>query len=118
WLADSHYTIQFSRDTHISERVIFPTSYTERKGIEDARFVKFTDDDGETTYYATYSAYDGYAALQKLIVTKDFYTFEIKPLHGDGTQNKNLALFPRKVGGKRSEERRVGKEQNTRTSLE
>ncbi len=100
WLADSHYTIHFSRDTHISERVIFPTSYTERKGIEDARFVKFTDDDGETTYYATYSAYDGYAALQKLIVTKDFYTFEIKPLHGDGTQNKNLALFPRKIKGK------------------
>ena len=100
WLADSHYTIHFSRDTHISERVIFPTSYTERKGIEDARFVRFTDDNGEVTYYATYSAYDGYVALQKLIVTKDFYTFEIKPLHGDGTQNKNLALFPRKVGGK------------------
>lgn len=100
WLADSHYKLLFSRDTHISERVIYPTSYTERKGIEDARFVKFINDDGEVTYFATYSAYDGYTALQKLIVTKDFYTFEIKPLHGDGIQNKNLALFPRKIDGK------------------
>ncbi len=24
WVADSHYRIEFSRDTHISERVIFP----------------------------------------------------------------------------------------------
>ncbi len=99
WLADSHYEIKFSRDTDISERVIFPISYTERKGIEDARFVRFTDDDGQVTYYATYTAYDGYAILPKLILTKDFYNFEVKPLHGKGAQNKNLALFPRKING-------------------
>lgn len=100
WLADSHYQIQFSRDTHISERVIFPVSYTERKGIEDARFVKFMDDDGQVSYYATYTAYDGHTILPKLILTKDFYEFEVKPLHGEGAQNKNLALFPRKINGK------------------
>lgn len=100
WLADSHYEIAFSRDTHISERVIFPISYTERRGIEDARFVRFVDDNGEATYYATYSAYDGYTILPKLIVTKDFCSFEVKPLHGKGAQNKNLALFPRKINGK------------------
>jgi predicted GH43/DUF377 family glycosyl hydrolase len=100
WLADSHYKIEFSRDTHISERVIFPVSYSERKGIEDARFVRFIDDDGEISYYATYTAYDGNAILPKLMVTKDFYNFEVKPLHGEGAQNKNLALFPRKINGK------------------
>ena len=100
WLADSHYEIEFSRDTHISERVIFPVSFTERKGIEDARFVRFTDDDGEVYYYATYTAYDGHAILPKLIVTKDFYRFEVKPLHGRAAQDKNLALFPRKINGK------------------
>ncbi len=100
WLADSHYQIKFSHDTHISERVIFPISYTERKGIEDARFVRFTDDDGEVYYYATYTAYDGHAILPKLIVTRDFYEFEVKPLHGEGAHNKNLALFPRKINGK------------------
>ncbi len=100
WLADSHYEIKFSRDTDISERVIFPVSYTERKGIEDARFVRFVDDNGKVTYYATYTAYDGFTILPKLIVTNDFYHFEVKPLHGQGAQNKNLALFPRKINGK------------------
>ncbi len=99
WLADSQYEIKFSRDTDISERVIFPISTTERKGIEDARFVRFVDDDGEVTYYATYTAYDGYTILPKLILTKDFHNFEVKPLHGEGAQNKNLALFPRKING-------------------
>ncbi len=100
WLADSHYKIKFSRDTHISERVIFPISHSESKGIEDARFVRFCDDNGQVMYYATYTAYDGHTVLPKLILTKDFYDFEVKPLHGKGAQNKNLALFPRKVNGK------------------
>jgi len=100
WLADSHYEVRFSRDTDISERVIFPVSFNERKGIEDARFVKFTDDDGQIDYYATYTAYDGNTILPKLIQTRDFCHFTIKPLHGHGAQNKNLALFPRKVKGR------------------
>ncbi len=100
WLADSHYEIVFSKDTHITERVIFPISYTERNGIEDARFVKFTDENGKVTYYATYTAYSGTTILPKLIETEDFYHFLIKPLHGQGAQNKNLALFPRKINGK------------------
>jgi len=100
WLADSHYEITFSRDTVISERVIFPVSFSELKGIEDTRFVRFIDDDGLVIYYATYTAFDGYTILPKLILTRDFYHFEIKPLHGKGAQNKNLALFPRKINGK------------------
>src|SRR6201995_1473610 len=41
WLADSYYEIVFLLDTDISDRVIFPISEYERKGIEDARFVHF-----------------------------------------------------------------------------
>jgi len=100
WLASSHYEITFSIDSAISERVIFPISATEQRGIEDARFVKFTNDDGEVTYYATYTAYDGMAILPKLISTKDFYTFKILPLNGEIAQNKGMALFPRKINGK------------------
>ncbi len=100
WLASSHYEVIFSIDSAISERVIFPVSATEQKGIEDARFVKFIDDDGEITYYATYTAYDGMAILPKLISTKDFYTFKILPLNGEIAQNKGMALFPRKIKGK------------------
>lgn len=100
WLAEAHHELRFSLDTDISERVIFPHSTWESKGIEDARFVRFQADDGEITYYATYTAYDGFAILPKLIATKDFIDFKIKPLYGKGAQNKNLALFPRKVNGK------------------
>lgn len=100
WLSDSYYEIIFSMDTDISDRVIFPISEFERKGIEDARFTKFTADDGTVTYYATYTAYDGHIIIPKLLKTKDFYDFTIGPLFGTGAQNKNLALFPRKINGK------------------
>ncbi len=100
WLADSYYEIVFSMDTDISDRVIFPISEYERKGIEDARFVKFTYEDGSTVYYATYTAYDGALIMPKLLQTNDFYNFKIMPLYGAGAQNKNLALFPRKINGK------------------
>ena len=100
WLASSHYEIHFSIDSAISERVIFPISATEQRGIEDARFVRFIDDNGEVTYYATYTAYDGIAILPKLISTKDFYDFKILPINGEIAQNKGMALFPRKIKGK------------------
>ena len=100
WLADSYYEIVFSLDTDISDRVIFPISEYERKGIEDARFVKFMNDDGTYVYYATYTAYDGSLIMPKLLQTTDFYNFKIMPLYGAGAQNKNLALFPRKINGR------------------
>ena len=100
WLSDTYHEISFSRDTDISDRVIFPISEFERKGIEDARFVKFVKDDGSVVYYATYTAFDGAMIMPKLLQTTDFYDFKISPLHGVGAQNKNLALFPRKIKGK------------------
>ena len=100
WLSDTYHEISFSRDTDISDRVIFPISEFERKGIEDARFVRFVKEDGSVVYYATYTAFDGAMIMPKLLQTTDFYDFKISPLHGVGAQNKNLALFPRKIGGK------------------
>jgi beta-1,2-mannobiose phosphorylase / 1,2-beta-oligomannan phosphorylase len=100
WLAKSHYEVVFSQDTDISERVIFPVSRTESNGIEDARFVKFKDDNSEVTYYATYTAYDGYTILPKLLETKDFYHFKNLPLHGECSKDKNFSLFPRKINGR------------------
>jgi predicted GH43/DUF377 family glycosyl hydrolase len=100
WLAKSHYELDFSLDSAISERVIFPISETERNGIEDARFVKFIEDNGEVTYYATYTAYDGISILPKLLTTKNFYHFKGLPIHGELAQNKGMALFPRKINGK------------------
>ena len=100
WLAKSHYELDFSIDSVISERVIFPTSEAERNGIEDARFVKFTDDNGEITYYATYTAYDGQVILPKILETKNFYHFKALTINGEIARNKGMALFPRKIRGK------------------
>lgn len=100
WLASSHYEMDFSVDTSISERVIFPIADTEMKGIEDARFVRFCDENGDVTYYSTYTAYDGISILPKLIFTQDFYHFKVMPIHGEVAQNKGMALFPRKINGR------------------
>jgi predicted GH43/DUF377 family glycosyl hydrolase len=100
WDASLYYDIEFSLDTAISERVIFPISEAEKNGIEDARFVKFTDDDGEITYYAIYTAYNGKDIYLRLLETKDFYHFKISPLLGEIAENKGMALFPRKINGK------------------
>ncbi|GAF03668.1 glycoside hydrolase family 130 protein [Saccharicrinis fermentans] len=100
WLANSNYTLCFSKNSKVSERVIFPVSENESGGIEDARFVKFFDDNGESTYYATYTAYDRYSILSQLIETKDFRQFNMITLNGRGVQNKGMALFPRKINGK------------------
>lgn len=100
WLADSNYKIRFDDATAVSERVIFPVSANESKGIEDARFVKFTHESGDITYYATYTAYNGRRILSQLIETEDFQTFKMITLNGQGVKNKGMALFPRKINDK------------------
>jgi len=97
WLANSNYEVFFQHDHLLSERVIFPTSKSESRGIEDARFVQFFNDDGQVTYYATYTAYNGVSILPQLIETKDFLHFKISTLNGQAVQNKGMALFPRKI---------------------
>lgn len=99
WIANAQYQITFSLDTSLSERVIFPVTDSESNGIEDARFVRFTYDDGRVSYYATYTAYNGFVILPQLIETDDFYTFRVMPIYGKFAQNKGMALFPRKING-------------------
>ncbi len=99
-LAASNYVSTFGSDSRLPERVLFPAGPHETRGMEDARFVRFVDDDGTITYYATYTAYDGFEILPQLIETKDFDTFSISTLNGAAAQNKGMALFPRKIGGK------------------
>jgi len=97
-LARANYEISFNMGDDCSERAIFPTSPTESRGIEDARFVAFKDD-GQTIYYATYSAYDGELVFPQMLETKDFTQFKISTLNGPEVKNKGMSLFPRKLGG-------------------
>ena len=99
-LATSNYVTTFPADSQLAERVIFPAGPNESRGMEDARFVRFTADDGRVTYYATYTAYDGFSILPQLIETDDFVRFTISTLNGVAAQNKGMALFPRPIDGK------------------
>ena len=87
-----------SRD--LSETVIFPMTLYQRHGIEDMRLVRFTDDDGNVTYFGTYTAFSGQAIRQELLRTTDFATFELNALRGEAAKGKGMALFPRRIDGR------------------
>jgi predicted GH43/DUF377 family glycosyl hydrolase len=91
--------VVFKEGLDISERVIFPVTEYQSQGIEDARFVEFSDG-GRKTYYATYTAYTGRAIRSELLETSDFLSFRMSPLHGTAARNKGMALFPRRIDGK------------------
>jgi predicted GH43/DUF377 family glycosyl hydrolase len=91
--------LTFRPEEDLSERVIFPITDSQSNGIEDVRFVKFSDGDRQT-YYATYTAYSGRAIRSELIETSDFMSFRLTPLRGAASYNKGMALFPRKIGGR------------------
>jgi predicted GH43/DUF377 family glycosyl hydrolase len=91
--------VVFKEGLDISERVIFPVTEHQSQGIEDARFVEFSDG-GRKTYYATYTAYTGRAIRSELIETSDFLSFRMSPLQGTAAHNKGMALFPRRIDGK------------------
>jgi predicted GH43/DUF377 family glycosyl hydrolase len=92
--------VDFAPGTRVSQRVLFPSAPSQSNGIEDARFVRFQNDDGTATYYATYTAYDGKMIMPQLLETPDFLHFEFSTLNGPAVQNKGMALFPRKVNGR------------------
>jgi len=98
-LAQSNYEIIYLPEQPLTERVIFPTAPSESNGIEDARFVRFVEDDGVATYIATYTAYDGRVTIPQLLETSDFVRFRISTLNGPEVQNKGMALFPRRIRG-------------------
>jgi predicted GH43/DUF377 family glycosyl hydrolase len=98
-LARSNYEIRYSPEQPLSERVIYPNGPTELNGVEDARFVRFTHDDGAVSYYATYTAYDGRVIFPQLLETEDFAHFRVSTLNGPEVRNKGFALFPRLVNG-------------------
>ena len=98
-LVRSNYEVQFQPELHLSERVLFPATPSQRNGIEDARFVCFRNEDGSHIYYATFTAFDGRVVMPELVETSDFLLFRFITLNGPAAQNKGMALFPRKING-------------------
>ncbi|MCM0675279.1 glycoside hydrolase family 130 protein [Micromonospora phytophila] len=93
------YATTFPADTALHQRVLWPATPAESNGMEDARFVRFTDDSGPV-YRATYTAYDGRRIASRALASSDLRRFEITPMRGPGVRNKGVALFPRTVGGR------------------
>ncbi len=98
-LARSNYEVQFQPEQELSERILFPATPSQRNGIEDARFVRFQNDDGTHRYFATFTAYDGRVVVPELVETSNFLLFRFITLNGPAAQNKGMALFPRKING-------------------
>jgi len=98
-IAACSYGVRFDDTIDFSERVLWPVMSAEAHGMEDARFVLFTESDGTTTYLATYTAFDGVHISQQLLRTDDFLSFDASPVVGAAAPNKGLALFPRRING-------------------
>lgn len=98
-VAAGTYEVEFSPETQISERLLWPRAPVESHGMEDARLVRF-EHDGEVVHYATYTAYDGSRVGPHLLATEDFRRFHVTPMAGRAAQNKGMALFPRRIGGR------------------
>jgi predicted GH43/DUF377 family glycosyl hydrolase len=94
------YDVEFPADTSVSERLLWPSAPVESHGMEDARLVRFVDDDGGVTYYGTYTAYNGADITPQLLATLDFRQFHLSPMAGRFAQDKGMALFPRRIDGR------------------
>ena len=99
-LARANYEIRFDPTLNVSERIIFPSSPTETNGIEDARFVQFTHDDGRVALlrHVHRLRWPGDAAAD-CSRPKTSSTSRSSTLNGPEVKNKGFALFPRMVNG-------------------
>lgn len=112
-IADRFYAVEFADEIPLSERVLYSAMGAEAAGMEDARFVRFVDDDGSVRYYATYTAYSGSLISQQLLETTDFQSFTSTPMVGSAAANKGLALFPRRIRGRFAAMSRSDRESNS-----
>jgi predicted GH43/DUF377 family glycosyl hydrolase len=99
-VVSSAYIASFARDVGLGQQILSPSADEESNGMEDARFTRFTDDDGTAEYRATYTAYDGRQIAPRLLISSDLRVFSAHRLAGPAARNKGMALFPRKVRGR------------------
>jgi predicted GH43/DUF377 family glycosyl hydrolase len=84
----------------VSETVLFPVLRSQKQGIEDVRLVHFTEEDGASIYYGTYTAFNGMDARSEMLSTTDFRSISMRSMSGDASTGKGMALFPRRINGR------------------
>lgn len=99
WVASSNYQLEFGAGEALAQRVLVPAGPADSHGMEDVRWVRYSEDDSTVTYYGTYTAFDGTHILPQLIETDDFTSFRVSTMSGAGARNKGMALFPRRIDG-------------------
>ncbi len=93
------YDLSFKEDSLLEERVIFPNTEVESRGMEDLRLVLFNDEES-SRYLGTYTAWNGMKIQSRILETNDFRTFRIRSLKGKSASDKGMAVFPEKINGK------------------
>lgn len=112
----SVYEVDFPAEVELSQQVLLPSTDEESHGMEDARFVRFTTDEGMVEYRATYTAYDGQNIKPRLLTSTDLRGYCVHRLTGPAALGKGMALFPRLVGGQHLALCRFDDETNSITS--
>ncbi len=93
-------TVRRHESSPLSGVVIFPITRAQKNGLEDLRLLQFTEDDGSTHFYGTYTAFSGRDVGCEMMTTERFSEFNLTPLRGAASGQKGLALFPRKIEGR------------------
>jgi len=100
WVAGCDYDIETAPGADLTEAVLFPMCAAESQGMEDMRIVRFTDDNGAIRYYGTYTAFNGHRILPQIVEMPHPGLLRVRTLQGRAVENKGMALFPRKIGGR------------------
>ena len=85
--------LTFDEGIDISEEVVFPFLPSQGRGIEDVRLCRFTEDDGQTVYRGTFTAFNGADTRQAVLRTADFKSMVLRGLDGDLSGGKGMAWF-------------------------
>ena len=75
-------------------------SQNESRGIEDLQLVRLRDDDGSTTIFGTYTAFNGHTIFPTALAIRGDGFVQSHLMSGQHAQNKGMALFPRKINGR------------------
>src|SRR5439155_24444869 len=90
-VVSSAYNASFARDASLGQRILSPSAEEESNGMEDARFTRFTDDDGTAEYRATYTAYDGRRIARRLRISTDLRVSRAHRLTGPSASHNGEA---------------------------
>lgn len=99
-IMEAHFTLNFSIDTGLAEKVIYPFSELEKKGYKNPVMVKLCCPEEKPVFITTCIAESGSEKNFKLIQTSDFYQYDFSAMVLDDEEISHVAIFPQKFNGK------------------